>query len=254
MNRKNSVSNSVRKQVLAVHRPFAVFDIDGTLIRWQLYHAVVDRLAKKNLLGPDAHEILHEARMVWKRREHPEAFRGYEKAIIQVYEDALPNLTTKVFDEVVEEVAEEYKEQVYTYTRELAEKLKKKGYVLLAISGSHEELVGHVAQQYGFDAWVGTQYKRSGDHFTGKKFVASANKRLELERLMKERGLDFAGSIGVGDSKSDAAFLEMVETPIAFNPDRELFEIAQKNGWEVVIERKNMVYELENENDRYILA
>ena len=26
-------------------RPFAVFDIDGTIIRWQLYHALADELA-----------------------------------------------------------------------------------------------------------------------------------------------------------------------------------------------------------------
>jgi phosphoserine phosphatase len=30
---------------------FAVFDLDGTLVRWQLYHALVDRLAKKGYLG-----------------------------------------------------------------------------------------------------------------------------------------------------------------------------------------------------------
>ena len=33
-------------------RPFAVFDIDGTLIRWQLYHAVADDMAKQNIINP----------------------------------------------------------------------------------------------------------------------------------------------------------------------------------------------------------
>ncbi len=30
-------------------QPFAVFDIDGTIIRWQLYHALADELAKENI-------------------------------------------------------------------------------------------------------------------------------------------------------------------------------------------------------------
>jgi HAD superfamily hydrolase (TIGR01490 family) len=239
---------------MSTKKPFAVFDIDGTLIRWQLYHAVVDRLAKKSLLGPNAHEIMHEARMVWKRREHPEAFRAYEKAIIKVYEEALPRLSTKTFDEVAEEVATEYKEQVYTYTRALVDTLRQKGYILLAISGSHQELLGHVAKQYGFDDWVGTTYHRKGNVFTGKKFVASLDKRKVLNELIKKHGLTKKNSVGVGDSKSDAAFLEMVEQPIAFNPDMELFAIAKKAGWKVVIERKNMVYELEAHNGNYVLA
>jgi HAD superfamily hydrolase (TIGR01490 family) len=239
---------------MSSQKPFAVFDIDGTLIRWQLYHAVVDRLAKKNLLGPKAHDKLHDARMVWKRREHPEAFRVYEMALIEVYEESLPRLTPKVFDKVVDEVAAEYKEQVYTYTRDLVNRLKSKGYVLLAISGSHQELVAHVANQYGFDDCVGTLYHRNNEAFTGSKFVASKNKRAVLEGLVKKHGLDYKGSVGVGDSKSDAAFLEMVQEPIAFNPDRDLFAIAKQSSWKLVIERKNMVYKLEPKNGTYLLA
>lgn len=234
-------------------KKFAVFDIDGTLIRWQLYHAIVDALANKKLLGQKAKKTLNEARMVWKRREYPDAFRGYERALIQVYEEALPRLTTEQFDTTVEEVAKEYKEQVYTYTRQLAKDLRARGYTLLAISGSHEELVGHIARQYGFDDWVGTRYVRKDNKFTGEKFVASKDKKAVLERLVNKHRLSFKDSIGVGDSKSDVAFLEMVDQPIAFNPDRELFDIARKNYWKIVIERKNVVYELNNKSSTYTL-
>jgi HAD superfamily hydrolase (TIGR01490 family) len=235
-------------------RKFAVFDIDGTLIRWQLYHAVVERLAKKDLLGPEASKTLHEARMVWKRREHPEAFRAYEMSLISVYEEALPKLSPGVFDQVVEEIAAEYKEQVYTYTRALAVELKNKGYILIAISGSHEELVGHIARQYGFDIWVGSRYERKGNAFTGKKFVASHDKKTILEGLIRQKDLSLDDSVGVGDSKSDIAFLDMVERPIAFNPDRNLYEVAKKNHWDIVIERKNMVYNLSSKDGTYELA
>ena len=33
-------------------RPFAVFDIDGTLIRWQLYHSIADTLARLGHIEP----------------------------------------------------------------------------------------------------------------------------------------------------------------------------------------------------------
>lgn len=235
-------------------QPFAVFDIDGTLIRWQLYHAVVDRLAKKNLLGSSASEQLHDARMVWKRREHPTAFRQYELSLIEIYESALPILTPKQFDQVVDEIATEYKEQIYTFTRDLAKSLKDKGYVLIAISGSHEELVGHIARQYNFDIWVGSRYERRNNMFTGKKFVASSDKQTTLEALIEKENLSLKGSVGVGDSHSDAKFLKLVEQPIAFNPDQDLFKVARENKWMVVIERKNMVYTLKEHDGSYLLA
>lgn len=233
---------------------FAVFDIDGTLIRWQLYHAVVDRLAKYDLLGPGMHDNIHAARMVWKNREHPEAFKAYESEVIAAYETALPNLTAEDFDRIVEEIAHEYKEQVYRYTRDLTKSLKKKGYLLLAISGSHQELVQHICDQYGFDDCVGTQYKRKDGRFTGQKFVGSHDKQAVLEGLIKKHDLTLEGSYAVGDSLSDAVMLDMVEHPIAFNPDQQLIDVAQEKGWNIVIERKNVIYELEESDGKYVLA
>ncbi len=235
-------------------RSFAAFDIDGTLIRWQLYHAVVDKLAQRGLLGDTAYEELHKARMVWKRRERDSAFHDYEMKLVKTYEQALPILSGKEFDEAVEEVAFEYKTQVYTYTRDLAKQLKAKGYVLIAISGSHEELVEHVAKQFDFDYWIGTKYKRDGGKFTGNVELGNRNKNETLLSLVKQHGLTMDGSYAVGDSRSDAAMLEIVENPIAFNPDQELLQIAKEKQWPIVIERKNVIYKLEPNSGQYILA
>lgn len=235
-------------------RKFAVFDIDGTLIRWQLYHAVVDALGKRKLIPPQSYDQLLTARMGWKQRKHIDSFTKYEEILIKIYEEALPLVNTSLFDQVAQEVANRYKTQVYSYARDLIVKLKRRNYMLLAISGSHIELVQYVARQYGFDDWVGTVYTRDGQHFTGRKVLASKNKHLILNRLIKKHSLSLAGSIGVGDSMSDANFLEAVQTPIAFNPDRKLYQVAMQRGWKIVIERKNVIYTLENKDGHYILA
>lgn len=235
-------------------RKFAVFDIDGTLIRWQLYHAVVDRLAKKGHLGLDAHEQIHAERMAWKRREHPEAYSNYEDFLIKLYERALIKLQPKIFDDIVHEVAHEYKDQVYIYTRDLIAKLKNKGFMLLAISGSHEELVEIVAKQHKFDDWVGSTYHRGHGQFTGQKSIVSKDKKAALDKLISTYNLTTQGSYAIGDSQSDVAMMKVVDNPIAFNPDKKLFAYAHSNLWPVVIERKNMIYELEHNNGRYILA
>lgn len=235
-------------------KKFAVFDIDGTLIRWQLYHAVVDRLAKDELLGEGAEEKLKQARMHWKQREHPESFRDYELELINIYEAALTQLSANAFDQATQQVITEYASQTYTFTRNLIASLKQQDYFMLAISGSQNELVEQLCKQYGFDDWVGTHYERSDDRFTGHKVIASHNKKSILTDLIKKHSLSLKGSVAVGDSGSDAVMLEMVEQPIAFNPDQALYKLAQQHGWKIVVERKNVVYELTEQKGNYVLA
>ena len=57
--------------------------------------------------------------------------------------------------------------------------------------------------------------------------------------------MSFKGSIGVGDTESDVAFLKLVERPICFNPNKKLYDYAKRKGWEVVVERKDMIYFLQ---------
>jgi HAD superfamily hydrolase (TIGR01490 family) len=230
---------------------FAVFDIDGTLIRWQLYHAVADALVKLGHVRASAYGEIKDARMGWKTRQPDKSFRDYELELIRVYESVLANLTTAQLDQAAQTVFDEYKDQVYTYTRQLIKKLKAEDYCLLAISGSQVEVIRLVARHYGFDDYLATVYERAGDRFSGRKSVPSLDKAKALAELIQKHQLVIGGSMAIGDSSSDAAMLEMVEQPIAFNPDKDLFARAMEHGWKIILERKNMVYELEKIDGRY---
>lgn len=228
---------------------FAVFDIDGTLIRWQLYHGIIDYLGGIGVLPESAMKDVKEARMRWKSRETEDSFHDYEKKLIKLYESSLTSISPKALDEAAAKVADKYKSQVYVYTRNLAKRLKTEGYFLIAISGSHDEIVDHVAKTYGFDHAVGSKFERQGDRFTGKNFIASKNKRSVLEEIINKYNLNTQDSYAVGDTINDSPILDMVENPIAFNPNRELLEVAKEKHWKIVVERKNVSYELEFSND-----
>ncbi len=233
---------------------FAAFDIDGTIIRWQLYHAVVDSLAKAGYISEDSMQTVRTARMRWKNREAGFAFTDYERVLIDAYEASAPSIDTEAFDTIVSSVLDRYKNQVYVYTRDLITSLKQQNYLLFAISGSHAELVQGIAKTYGFDDYIGTVYERKQGNFTGKSHVGSHNKDESLKLLVKKHGASFKDSIAVGDSKSDIAMLQLVDQPIAFNPDKGLFEWATTNHRDVVVERKNVIYTLQYQHGTYILA
>lgn len=232
---------------------FAVFDFDGTLIRWQLYHSLFDKLKKHIAIDDSSLKRVRDARNAWKIREHEQSYKHYETVIVEEFEKALPKISYELFNKIAEEVYEEHKNQVYTYTRSLIGSLKEQGYKLFAISGSHNEIVSKVARHWGFDDWVASEYKFKNDKYTGQKKLGFINKNESVKSLAEKHKLSFANSYGVGDSKSDIKMLEIVENPIAFNPSKELFEYAKRNGWKIVVERKNVIYALSDKNKIYTL-
>lgn len=236
-------------------RKFAVFDIDGTLVRWQLYHAIGDGLAKAGLIEQDAFNKVRDARMVWKRREHETSFHDYELEIIKAYDTAITNISVTDWQRVASQVFDEYKDQTYTYTRDLIRKLKSQGYLLFAISASQREIIEMLAKYYGFDDFGGSEYKSTNGRFNGQKYILKGEEKPKyLQKLIRKHAATTKGSVGVGDSDGDIVMLNEVEQPIAFNPNKTLFTHAQSHNWKIVVERKNMVYELKKSDETYVLA
>lgn len=236
-------------------RPFAVFDIDGTLIRWQLYHALADELARQGKLEASAYETVRLARMDWKKRTTQDAFSTYEHSLVELVDEAIKGIQVGDLQAACRTVIAEYKDQVYTYTRDLIADLKKQGYLIFVISASQLDIVQLLAEYYELDDYGGSIYEVDDKgYFTGEKTILKSDQKPKyLERLVERNHASWENSIAVGDSEGDIPMLERVEQPIAFNPTKLLFDHAQKRHWPVVVERKNMIYKLDPTDDSYQL-
>jgi len=236
-------------------KPYAVFDLDGTLIRWQLFHVVVDSLGKIGKIDKQTYQDILDSRMAWKRLEHPDGFDKYQTKLIEAYNSVVINLSQKELEELANKAFEEHKDQSYVFTRNLMKDLKAKGYILFAIPGSFTEVVQLIAKHYGFDDSAGTMHIKKNGMFTGKIDVVQFERKVDmLEELKKKYDLTDKGSYAVGDSMGDYAILKHVQNPIVFNPARELFEKAKEHGWKIVVERKNVIYKLQNTKQGYKLV
>lgn len=232
-------------------RKFAVFDLDGTLIRWQLYHSIFDYLAREGSIDAELYEKVTSARLGWKHRKSD--FDTYQWVMIEVFEQVLRGIPLAQFSQAIDHTFEEHKNQTYIYTRELLSSLKQQNYMLFAISGSPTEAVEQISRHYGFDDCVGAVFHQKDGKFTGKVTTPAINKKQILENLIAKYNLKLAGSIAIGDTENDTAILEMVERPIAFNPSKKLYDHAREKGWEMVVERKNVVYQLKPHGDQYVI-
>jgi len=240
---------------LHMRKQFAVFDIDGTIARNALLQLMVRELVARGKLdvgpGREIEIMLHD----YRQRIADDNFGSYMKKAVEVLFKALPDgLRSDDFDEVINAVVNTSLSNTYVYTRELIQTLRKNGFFLIAISGSELHAVEALSKKLGFDAWVGqVAYEQVDGRLTGKINALGKPKSEILESLVTKFDLNRKGSMAIGDTSSDISVFEMVDNPIAFNPNQALFKVAREKGWMIVIERKDMVYGMEKVGDQYVL-
>ncbi len=236
-------------------KPFAVFDIDGTLIRWQLYHLLAEKFIQNGYFNQEQIELIEKFKNKWLTRDSRESFNEYEKELVINMELTFPKIPADKYKEMSVEVFKENKDKTYTYTVNLINDLKRKGYLLFLISGSMEEIVEQIANYFNFDDFAGSKLIINKNKIDRHDLVMThQNKALILNEFIKKYSASKTGSIGVGDTDGDIEMLKLVEKPIAFNPNLRFYKFAKLNHWDIVIERKNVVYTLNYSDGKYQLA
>jgi HAD superfamily hydrolase (TIGR01490 family) len=229
----------------------AVFDIDGTVHREGMSFIVAEELLSNSDFKEEV-ELLAVARHTYKSRGSTEAYWTYNRTILEVFKKLLRHTTPAQLDKVITDLLEHKKDYCYAYTTQLIKQLKAEGRTLVAISGSIANIVEPFARHLGFDYVVASGLEIKNGTFTGERATETKlGKDKILGDLVAEHGLTLQESIGVGDTHRDIPMLKTTEHPIAFNPNAALYEEAQKHGWKIVLERKNMIYELRMNKNVY---
>lgn len=226
-------------------RPVAAFDIDGTLFRSSLLIELVEELVQREIFPPAARSAYAEAQTDWINRKGE--YGPFIKKVVHAFGKYAKGLPYGDLADVAGEIIEAKRDRTYRYTRDLIQDLKKQGYFLLAISHSPKFIVDGFGYEMGFDKSYGTFYETGAtNRFTGEieEEHVIMNKGAVLKRAMERNSLSLADSYGIGDTESDVSMLQLVEHPIAFNPNRLLYRYAKKHGWKIVVERKDVIYEM----------
>jgi len=224
---------------------FAVFDVDGTIFRSSLLIQLVERMVEREVFPKSVRESYEAQYRKWQAREG--GYSEYIDAMVVAFKQHIKGVHYGDFADIAREVVAEQSKHTYRYTRDLIRELKAEGYYILAISHSPKTILDEFCTTLGFDKVYGMIYEIGpGDKLTGE--IADEhiilNKANILKRAIAKEGLSTEGSIGVGDTEGDVPMLEMVERPICFNPNSGLYKQAKVRSWEVVVERKDVVYEL----------
>jgi HAD superfamily hydrolase (TIGR01490 family) len=230
---------------MAKERRVAVFDVDGTIFRSSLLIQLVNRMIKNEAFPKSARNVYAREYEKWLNREG--GYQEYIQAVVEAFNRHLKGVHYGAFADAAEEVVEEQWKRVYRYTRDLIKELKEKDYYILAVSHSPKTVLDKFCPRMGFDKAYGIVYEIGPQElFTGRMLEEHLilNKAAILKRAVEKENLTLEHSIGVGDTESDISFLEMVAKPVCFNPNAKLYKYAKRMKWNIVVERKDVIYEL----------
>ncbi|MDO8466605.1 MAG: HAD-IB family hydrolase [bacterium] len=226
-------------------RKFAIFDIDGTIFRSSLLIELTEGMIHRGIFKPRVRNVYTKAYKKWLDRKGP--YGEYINAVVKAFETNIKGVPAKAFFKISKQVADFHKDRTYRYTRQLITDLKKKGYYLLAISHSPLSVLQDFCRKIGFDKVYGRVHEvNKNGKLTGDTMHLEliSDKAKILQRAIEKENLTLKDSVGVGDTETDIRFLEIVKNPICFNPNSGLYRHAKKAGWKVVVERKDVVFEL----------
>jgi HAD superfamily phosphoserine phosphatase-like hydrolase len=226
-------------------KKIAIFDIDGTIFRKNLQFELINELSWMNIFPRKVRDQIVALYTSWL--EHKGTYEQYRRGLVDLYEQNITGCSLQEVERASKLVISFHQNRTYIFAEQIIAKLRKEGYHLIAISGSPIEIVkAFNASHLKFDAVFGSVYELNKKNlYTGKSIYEPVkDKGILLKQYIYEHGLTLAGSYGMGDTESDASFLELVENPIAFNPNNNLKEIAQQKGWKIVVEKKDVIYDM----------
>jgi HAD superfamily hydrolase (TIGR01490 family) len=119
----------------------------------------------------------------------------------------------------------------------LLEKHRAQGDYLLIITATNRFVTGPIAQALGVDELIATDPEIINGRYSGSVSGVPCfqqGKVTRLEQWLQQTGKNLAGSYFYSDSRNDIPLLEMVENPVAVDPDETLEDHANSKGWPII--------------------
>lgn len=211
----------------------AIFDLDNTLIGGDSDHAWGEFLCEQGIVDSEEY-----------RRANDYFYEQYKNGGLNIHEflnfalkplaiiepEQLNSLHQQFMQEKIEPI-------MLPKAEELLQKHKDQGDYLLIITATNRFVTGPIAERLGVDAIIATEPETAEGRYTGKVDGVPCFQEGKVTRLkswLENSQLSLEDSYFYSDSHNDLPLLELVEHPVAVNPDETLETHANNVLWPVL--------------------
>jgi HAD superfamily hydrolase (TIGR01490 family) len=120
---------------------------------------------------------------------------------------------------------------------QLVESHRQQGHELLIITATNSFITRPIAEAFGIDELLACEGEIVDGMYTGEPagtLTYQAGKVTRLREWLSRRDTPLAGAWFYSDSHNDLPLLELVDNPVAVDPDDILRERARREGWPVI--------------------
>jgi len=211
----------------------AIFDLDHTLINGDSDYLWGEYMVKTGIVDEQEYRARNE-----------DFYRDYRRGTLdseRYLEFALRPLTQFTIAELHawrEDYVEKWiKPLIAPGTQKLLDSHHARSHELLIISATNLFITEPIAEMLGVHTVLATEPEIIDNRYTGRYLgtpTYQQGKVTVLKEWLGKTNHDLDGSYFYSDSINDISLLELVDIPIAVNPDDELNLIAQARNWEVI--------------------
>ena len=215
----------------------AIFDLDNTLLADDSDYLWGQFLVDKGIVDAALYE-----------RENERFYQEYKQGRLDIQE--FLNFSLKpLADNSMQDLygwREQFIEEVVRpillpAAQELINKHKHRGDILLVITATNKFVTEPIVNLYGINNLLATSPEFNAGKYTGKVAGTPCFQEGKVTRLklwLKETGHTLENSWFYSDSHNDLPLLQLVDHPVAVNPDETLKDYADKSNWPIISLRK----------------
>ena len=211
----------------------AIFDLDNTLLSGDSDYLWGEFLCERS--------IVDSLRYREKNRQFFEAYESGTLDIMEFLEFSLEPLSKNDPKNLArwhaEFMAEKIEPLITDKAKRLVEKHRQKGDTLLIVTATNSFVTGPIASRFGIENLIATDPEIAAGRYTGRVTGEPSFREGKVTRLkqwLSNNDETLAGSTFYSDSHNDLPLLELVDSPVAVDPDEILRNEAETRGWPII--------------------
>lgn len=211
----------------------AIFDLDNTLLSIDSDHAWGEFLLEQGAVDPIAYREANERFMA--------DYNAGTLDMAAFLEMALKPLADNTPEQLAawhqQFMASKIEPNILPKAEELLARHRTKGDTLLIVTATNLFITAPIAERLGVDHLIAVEPERIDGRYTGRVSGTPSyreGKVTRLEKWLHDQDLTMEGAWFYSDSHNDLPLLEIVEHPVAVDPDDTLRKVAEERQWRIM--------------------